>query len=826
MKLFQKLKELSLRKVGLATIAGVALGIGVIAGSPAGAAGSDCDNNAVVTGGKQTAAGFQDAYQNGSTCTQNGVTYTSSATSIQKIYACMGISQADVNNLKNLTVPGTVDINGNVWVDGKVVATNAKTGGRQNMSGSDDWTNKCNLSGNGNNQFYHRPPSASFQQSSLDALVAFDNNGLFKFAIINSCGNPVEATAAKPTYNVNKQISIKGAGDFHGTLADQPAGTEVEYKITVSVPASSPVSADNITVKDSIDNPNFIVEEADSLIRITQSGQTLPGSDHDFFTAGKNTNGVSFSGGGVTIDSIKPGNQVVFKYAAILEGNNVTNPNSAQCEEKSPVNNTVTINNPVLPPESDTAHAGVKCKPQAQQNLTCDSLTPSATTVTVGTPVQFTAHGTASGGATINSYSFVFSNEGGPVNQTSPTISHTFTTAGDHTVSVSVMGTRNGQPFSISSPECQVHVTATQTPQQTLACDSLTLTSLTNRTHAQFTAAGHATGGATVNSYTFDFGDGTPVVTQASPNASHDYANANTYTATVKVNGTVNGQSATTPISQACTAHVQINQAPSAQCVALSLNATDAQQFIYNASATYTTSGGATLTGATINWGDGTTGTAMNTTSPLNFGSHTYPTGNAFTAVAHLTFSAAGTTFSNDCIASTQQQASPVFSCDLLDLNFTPGVSRGVTVSNFRETAQNGAIFTGVGISWGDGTTMAPMLNPIGQTHTYAADGTYNIIATAHFTVNGQQVTATSVLCAEQVQFSTPPVCNCDHPCTVNGTTTPSSSSCTPPTTPPSKPTVLVNTGPGSVAALFAIVTAAGTFLYRRFLGNKLSQEL
>jgi uncharacterized repeat protein (TIGR01451 family) len=49
----------------------------------------------------------------------------------------------------------------------------------------------------------------------------------------------------------------------------------------------------------------------------------------------------------------------------------------------------------------------------------------------------------------------------------------------------------------------------------------------------------------------------------------------------------------------------------------------------------------------------------------------------------------------------------------------------------------------------------------------------------------------------------------------------------TPPTTPPATPaapTALVNTGPGSTIALFAVATAAGTVMYRRILARRLNR--
>lgn len=47
----------------------------------------------------------------------------------------------------------------------------------------------------------------------------------------------------------------------------------------------------------------------------------------------------------------------------------------------------------------------------------------------------------------------------------------------------------------------------------------------------------------------------------------------------------------------------------------------------------------------------------------------------------------------------------------------------------------------------------------------------------------------------------------------------------TPPTTPPAAPTTLVNTGPGSDAAIFAVVTVAGALGYRLYLSRRLSRQ-
>lgn len=132
----------------------------------------------------------------------------------------------------------------------------------------------------------------------------------------------------------------------------------------------------------------------------------------------------------------------------------------------------------------------------------------------------------------------------------------------------------------------------------------------------------------------------------------------------------------------------------------------------------------------------------------------------------------------------------PEYSCNLLKVEKTTG--RGVKVTDFKTTQKNGATFKHVSINWGDNTTVLNTNKPVGQTHTFAADGTYSIVATATFTVNGADKTATSETCKVSVNF---------------GSTT----------TPPTTTTTLPNTGAGDVVGLFAAVTVAGAVAHKFF---------
>ncbi|HSW85516.1 MAG TPA: hypothetical protein VLF79_02805 [Candidatus Saccharimonadales bacterium] len=150
--------------------------------------------------------------------------------------------------------------------------------------------------------------------------------------------------------------------------------------------------------------------------------------------------------------------------------------------------------------------------------------------------------------------------------------------------------------------------------------------------------------------------------------------------------------------------------------------------------------------------------------------------------------------------------------CDLL--NVEANTDRKVTVNQFKYTASN-ANFKSVVINWGDSNsdTVTDASKVIGTSHQYASPGTYLIAAIVHFTANGKEITADGVQCQKQVTFFSPP----NTPPTI-----------TPPpaeVTTASTPTTLVNTGPGSIAAIFAATTGAGTIAYRWLLGRRLNRQ-
>ena len=141
------------------------------------AASHDCDNNAITYCGADTKTELLSKISHG-----DG---RHDSDDLQGIYNGRGMTTAAINSAD--TVDGIVTRDGNVMVGGKTVATGALTTGRQDMPGST--LNADTL--------YVRPPSVSFKQSQLDAWV-YMSGGVFRWAIIKACGNPVTANPIAP----------------------------------------------------------------------------------------------------------------------------------------------------------------------------------------------------------------------------------------------------------------------------------------------------------------------------------------------------------------------------------------------------------------------------------------------------------------------------------------------------------------------------------------------------------------------------------------------------------------------------------------------------
>lgn len=137
----------------------------------------DCTSNAVIRCGVKSVDELRQKYK---------TDYTKGT---QDIFSHFGLNSNVINTYK--VQKGVVYKNGDVKVNGKLVATNAHSAGREYLAGSTK--HKVN-----NTTFYTRPLSVS-TPPSWTVYVFTDKNDRFVAAVMLACGNPVKATPVKPT---------------------------------------------------------------------------------------------------------------------------------------------------------------------------------------------------------------------------------------------------------------------------------------------------------------------------------------------------------------------------------------------------------------------------------------------------------------------------------------------------------------------------------------------------------------------------------------------------------------------------------------------------
>ncbi len=171
----------------------------------------DCSSNSVVKCGVSSVGQLKQKYH-GST---------------KNIFDGMGVGK-HINTAPKV-VNGYVTRSNTVTVDGKVVATNAVSAGRQYIHGG---SIKRIHKGT---KYYERAPSVSFRSSQLSAFVFLSKDGQFLGAVLKDCGNPVKGknTVPKPPTPVYSCDELK---------VEAIAGKENNYRFTTRATAKNGAS--------------------------------------------------------------------------------------------------------------------------------------------------------------------------------------------------------------------------------------------------------------------------------------------------------------------------------------------------------------------------------------------------------------------------------------------------------------------------------------------------------------------------------------------------------------------------------------------------------
>ena len=168
------------KKIGIAISLGFAMLGGIWLASPSQAAG--CNSFNVVYCGTHSMSELQTAY---------------SRTEIKELYKEWYVTETMVQGGSNMR-EGIVDANGNITVDGRVVATNAIT--VQSKAGTRQPQPQRSYKTSNGYTYYQYTTGQSFVDGpkSYNIYAWFDNNGSFITGVIKDCGNPVWGNPTTP----------------------------------------------------------------------------------------------------------------------------------------------------------------------------------------------------------------------------------------------------------------------------------------------------------------------------------------------------------------------------------------------------------------------------------------------------------------------------------------------------------------------------------------------------------------------------------------------------------------------------------------------------
>jgi uncharacterized repeat protein (TIGR01451 family) len=191
---FNKFKKAAL--LGAASFAvtlGVALGFGVhitFAG--------DCSANAILHCGTTSRTDFISKVK------------ANTQGDLQTVYNAYGLSTSDYSRFASTARNGYVYKDGRVVVDGRTVATDSRSLGRQ----AKPYSVPKVIGG----KTYHESRSQDvFLSDSIPVMVLFTSKGQVETVVINDCGNPITTDPNNPTYScdhLSKEYVSRGVYDF------------------------------------------------------------------------------------------------------------------------------------------------------------------------------------------------------------------------------------------------------------------------------------------------------------------------------------------------------------------------------------------------------------------------------------------------------------------------------------------------------------------------------------------------------------------------------------------------------------------------------------
>ncbi len=320
-------------------------------------------------------------------------------------------------------------------------------------------------------------------------------------------------------------------------------------------------------------------------------------------------------------------------------------------------------------------------------------------------PLTVTLDGSASSdpdiGDTITTYVFDFGDGSTIVTQSSPTVTHTYTTPSDYKATLKVRDSRG--KVSDNTAVVTINVVAPNQPPNAALSASPTSGPAPLNVNLDASASSDPDAGDTIASYTFNYGDGSAAVTQSGPSSSHNYSAAGTYVASVTVTDS-RGKASTNSAQVAITVQQPqpSNTAPTANLAATPTSGTVPLNVNFSGGGSSDPDQGDSIASYSFNFGDGS-GIVTQSAPAL---SHTYNRAGTYTASLVVTDShgKSSTNTASVSITANPQPPSTVSGSGFLDaaakISFGLKVQSNLTGSvSYKDNANNVAFDTNM-ISW------------------------------------------------------------------------------------------------------------------------------
>lgn len=244
-----------------------------------------------------------------------------------------------------------------------------------------------------------------------------------------------------------------------------------------------------------------------------------------------------------------------------------------------------------------------------------------------GVPYEFTELNATDPDSTIKNYTWDFNDNSRTVKSTSNTIVHTFKNEGSFTLLLTLTDTQGNQTVCTS-----VLAVGTVSGNAPTCGFSASPTSPAPGDTVNFNATASTDDGSVV-SYTWDFGDGNPIVTESDPLISHSFTAAGTYTVTLIVTDNDGNSSACTQtVTVTAAPPPPANTPPTCSFTISPVGGTTATTFNYNASASTDSDG--SIVNYSWDYGDGSA--IVNEADPIPPG-HSYASAATFVVVLTVT---------------------------------------------------------------------------------------------------------------------------------------------------------------------------------------------